>query len=96
MLITIPSGGPDHEPFPSWEIEDALRQTLADAGSGEFDGNDMDFETGEVTLFMYGPDTDLLFASAEPVLKRLVLPKGVVAIKRYGEPGAREELVRIT
>jgi hypothetical protein len=70
------------------KIQDALRKAVAEAGTGEFDGNEIDVQTNEVTLFLYGPKADQLFASIEPVLKSLSLPPGTLVTRRYGAPGA--------
>ena len=74
-------------------IESRLSQAIAAAGAGEFDGNLVGVD--DATLYMYGPDADRLFAVAEPVLRSARLPAGTLAVKRYGEPGAREEHVRL-
>lgn len=60
-------------------------------GVGEFDGNLVG--TDDATLYMYGPDADRLFAVVEPILRAARLPAGSLIVKRYGEPGAREEQV---
>ncbi|MEU0565467.1 hypothetical protein ABZ297_08765 [Nonomuraea sp. NPDC005983] len=90
ILIEIPApeAGADFDAL--GEIEDELDRVLARTGTGEFDGNDVDLQTGGVTLYMYGPSADRMFTGVEAVLKRFPLPKGTVAIKRYGGPGAKE------
>jgi len=65
------------------EFEDELSDAIADAGVGEFDGDD--FGKGESILYMYGPDADKLFDVVQPLLQRSALTKGGYAIKRYGE-----------
>jgi hypothetical protein len=65
------------------ELEDELSDAIADAGVGEFDGDD--FGMGESILYMYGPDADKLFGVVQPLLQKSALSKGGYAIKRYGE-----------
>ena len=70
----------------------SLEERLADAiemhDAGEFDGDVLGPD--DATIYMYGPDADLLFAAIEPVLKRLRLPRGSHAVKRYGGAGDAE------
>ena len=48
------------------------------------DGNEIG--EGECTLFMYGPDADLLFAAIEPRLRASRMTKGGSVVKRHGDP----------
>ena len=71
-------------------LEKALEQAIADAGVGEFDGNEIG--EGLAILFMYGADADTLLRSILPVVQSsLLLARGTV-IRRYGPPdkGVRE------
>jgi hypothetical protein len=91
-LVHLPAPeGSDLSPL--FAIEDSLIEAIEASGAGEFDGNEIG--QGQVTLYMYGPDADRLFAAIEPVLVGVPLPPGCVAVKRYGEPGAREEVVEL-
>jgi len=68
-----------------------LDRMIRSNGAGEFDGDE--FGEGACTLFIYGPDADLLFRAVEPSLRSSPLVRGGTAIKRYGPRGSREELV---
>jgi len=70
-----------------------LDQMIRSSGAGEFDGDE--FGEGACTLFMYGPDADLLFRAVEPALRSSPLVRGGRAIKRYGPPGSREESIAL-
>ena len=83
----------------AWELEvlgglgDDLRETVAEADVGEFDGHDVG--EGQCTLYLYGPDADELFDAIEPLLLQQNWPRDVVAVKRYGAPGAAEVRVPV-
>jgi hypothetical protein len=67
-----------------------LREAIAQAGAGEFDGNE--FGGGEVTLYAYGPDADALFAVMAPVLRDIPFRPAHIVL-RYGsasDPSAAE------
>ena len=60
------------------------------------DGNQ--FGGGEVELFTYGPDADVLFGVIEESLRGFEVRPGSYAIKRYGaieDPNVREERVEL-
>jgi hypothetical protein len=50
------------------ELEHALEKTIADAGVGVFDGSDMTGEQRSGSLYMYGPDADVLLRVVQPLL----------------------------
>lgn len=74
-------------------LEDQLIELLARTKCGEFDGNEIS-ET-KATLFMYGPDADLLFSTIEGTLRAYPLCKGARVEIRPGGPGiaSREVLL---
>jgi hypothetical protein len=62
---------------------------MENSGMGEYDGNEIG--GGTFTIYMYGSSAARLWDVAAPVLKTLPPPAGSYAIKRYGEPGAKED-----
>ena len=75
-------------------IEDAIIEAIDRAGVGEFDGNEVGSDG--VTLYMYGPDADTLWAAIESVVRQSPLGPGSHAIKRYGGPGAPESRIDLS
>jgi hypothetical protein len=72
-----------------------LEQVIKAKHLGLFDGDE--FGQGECTLYMYGPDADVLFAAIEPLLRSSPLTKAGSATKRYGDaadPNTKE--VKVT
>jgi len=53
---------------------DQLEAAVAEAGVGEYDGDE--FGGGECTLFFCGPDVDRLLAVLQPLLRRSPLCRG--------------------
>ena len=90
LLVYLPYTDTDLGPL--FAIEDALMAAIEECGAGELDGNDVG--GGEATLFMYGPDADRLFEAVEATLRQL-LPPGSRAVKRYGAPGAPQNVISL-
>lgn len=61
--------------------QDVLREEIQRVDAGEFDGNE--FGGGEVVLYAYGPDADVLFAVMAPTLRSLPFRPAQVVL-RYG------------
>jgi hypothetical protein len=75
-------------------LEDQLHSVIATANVGEFDGNEIG--QGELTLYMYGPDAEKLFAVVAPVLRGAQLTQSAVASVRSGPPGSTARTVRLS
>jgi hypothetical protein len=61
--------------------QEVLREEIQRADAGEFDGNE--FGAGEVVLYAYGPDADVLFAVMAPTLRSLPFRPAQIVL-RYG------------
>jgi hypothetical protein len=64
-------------------LENCLTKAIEEINVGEFDGDEAG--QGEVTLYMYGPDANRLFATVEPLLRASGFEG--YAIKRFGGAG---------
>src|ERR1700761_8036558 len=66
-------------------LEDSLIEALSGSELAEFDGN----EVGEdsVVLYLYGPDSEKLFARIEPILRDYPLCQSAQVVIRRGKPG---------
>jgi hypothetical protein len=89
------SGLPDHvyQDHDLATLEERLTDVIGRERLGEFDGNEIG--PAEVTLFMYGPDAERLFAGIESVLRGYPLCQSARVVIRGGGPGAPEREVRI-
>lgn len=74
-------------------LEDQLIEIIDAGRLGEFDGNE--FGPEEVTLFMYGPDAERLYAAIAETLLAYPLCRGAKVEIRYGAPGARTRVVTL-
>jgi hypothetical protein len=74
-----------------FSLEEDLACAVDDAGVGVYDGNEIG--EGTFVMFLYGQEADALSHVVLEVLGEYELPAGSYLIKRYGEPGAREERV---
>jgi hypothetical protein len=85
--------GLDEERATIRQAQQSLRDAIAAAGVGEFDGNE--FGASTVVLYAYGPDADALFAIMSPTLRALPFRPAHVVL-RYGsatDPSAAEHRV---
>ncbi len=75
-----------------FDLEERLEEVINRQHLGEYDGNEIG--EGFCTLFMYCSDADFLFSGIETTLKTSNLINNMYIVKRYGQPGAREEIIR--
>ncbi|TVQ30970.1 MAG: hypothetical protein EA376_11260 [Phycisphaeraceae bacterium] len=95
VLLHLPYPGdglpPGHVVEQMHALQDELDTAITNAGVGELDGDE--FGDGECVVFMYGQDADALWSAVDRVLKQKRFMAGAKAVKRYGQPGAREEVI---
>jgi hypothetical protein len=80
-----------------YELEDRLSGAIADAGEGECDGHDVTPDLSKATIYLYGPDAEILFVVAQQVLEYSDCVHNAVALLRFGPPedGVIEREVRL-
>lgn len=96
LIITIPliDGRPDSQEVKNvYKMEDELIKAIERSRAGEYDGNEVSIRI--FTMYAYGPSADKLFEVAQAVLAKYPLPAGSRAVKRYGQPGAKEERISL-
>lgn len=96
VLVHLDGRGLPNEVYERYDIvtiEDQLIELLEGTGLGEFDG--IERGQGEATLFLYGPDAELLFAAIDPLLRAYPLCRNARVVVRRGAPGAPEREVRL-
>lgn len=71
-----------------FDLELKLHDLVDNSGLGTVDGNEMDMGEApnslDMTLFLIGPDVDVLFDFVVPHLKMCPLSKKAYAVKFYG------------
>lgn len=96
LIVTIPiaDGRPDSPEVKSvYRLEDDVIKVIAQSGAGEYDGNEI--REHAFIMYVYGPSADKLFGLVQPILAKYPLPSGSRAVRRYGQPGAREERIQL-
>ena len=76
-------------------LETQLEEAIAQAGAGEFDGNEVAADGSDGSLYMYGPDADALFGAVRSTLEASPFMRGARVTLRYGPPedGVRERQI---
>ena len=69
-------------------LEGRLRDAIAQARVGEFDGNEIAADLTDGTLYMYGPDAEALFQVVRPILVAATCFRRAAATLRLGPPEA--------
>lgn len=72
-------------------LRDRLIRAVNAREVGEFDA--LEFDEGFATLTFNGADADRLAAIVLPIAKSYAARSGSYVLKRYGEPGAREQSI---
>jgi len=86
VIVRFEYGRTDLQPI--FELEDKLQAAIAKASAGEYDGNEVATDGSDGTLYMYGPDADVLFSVVRPVLEQSDFMRGARVQVRYGPPAA--------
>jgi hypothetical protein len=95
LRLTDDEFGTTEDADAAYALEDKVLEALASRiDIGECDGHE--FGGGWFAIFCYGPDAERLFETLSPVLLGSDFPKGSLAVKRYGPPGAAEEIIQLT
>jgi hypothetical protein len=74
-------------------LQEKLDELLNNSRVGMFDGNEVG--GGELVLFLYGPDAELLFQYIEPTLRAEEFCKGSKVVIRWGGPHAPQREVNL-
>lgn len=68
---------------PLHELDLALADRIEEEGVGVYDGHEINMDGTDGRLFMYGPNADLLFKAALPVLTPAYFMEGAVATLQF-------------
>lgn len=81
----------DEEPIEALTCR--LERLMEATGAGELDGDE--WGGGYCRLFLHGPDANSIVAAVLPDLLEYPARPGSYMVKRYGAPGAIEELIEL-
>lgn len=85
IVVRFTYAADDLEPL--FALERRLEAAIADAGVGEFDGNEIATDLSDGCLYMYGPDAEALFRVVRPLLSESICFRTATATLRFGPPG---------
>jgi len=85
VIIHFQYGSPDLTRL--FALEDKIKDVVAKAHVGEYDGNEVAVDGSDGFLYLYGTDADKLLKAIEPVLAETSFMKGAKVKKRYGPAG---------
>ena len=80
-----------------YELSDELRTIIEKNNLGEFDGHEVAIDNSDGSLYMYGPNAELLFKGIKSTLEKTRFLNGAEAVLRFGPPeeGVKEITVEI-
>jgi hypothetical protein len=84
VIVTFNYGEVDLTPL--FALEERLEAAIANAGVGEYDGNEITTDLSNGFLYMYGPDAENLFAVVWPILASAKFMEGASVRMRFGPP----------
>jgi hypothetical protein len=74
-------------------FEDTLSFKVVDAGVGEFDGHDIEYD--QIILYLYGRDATALWATIADTVRAVSLGERSCAVVRRGPPGSAETTIAL-
>ncbi len=94
VLISLDGQGLDNAVYQAYDLstlEDLLSEQIEPDGIGELDGH----ESGptQTTIYLYGPDAEMLFSRVQPVLASYPLCQNSRVVIRRGGPGSGQREV---
>ncbi|WP_298903604.1 hypothetical protein [uncultured Psychroserpens sp.] len=80
-----------------YALRDKLETAIENNNLGEYDGHEMAIDYSDGSLYMYGPNAELLFNGIKPILETTTFLNGAKAKLRFGPPedGIKEIIVDI-
>ncbi len=72
-----------------------LDEIISKAGVGEYDWHEINMDGSDDTLFMYGPNAEILFKTVRPALQEVDFMQGAVATLWFGTPGEDTKMIEV-
>ncbi len=69
--------------LPFFKFEDELARSIEDAGIGEFDGNALSDSGTDCSMYIYGPDANVILALIAPRLRSAPFLARIIVTLRY-------------
>ena len=84
VIVYFDYGIEDLEPI--FQLGNKLEKIISDNNVGEYDGNEMAMDYSDGSLYMYGPNAEVLFKTIKSTLEETDFLKGSIAKLRFGPP----------
>jgi hypothetical protein len=84
IIVHFQYGSTDLQPI--FALEQELETAIENAKAGEYDGNEVATDGSDGSMYMYGPNADMLYNVVCPILKKAAFMKGARVTLRYGPP----------
>jgi hypothetical protein len=97
VTIHFKYGQEDWSPF--FALEKVIKNSIATAGVGDYDGNLLAVGGRDGNMYFYGPSADALLEVLKSHLLGAEFLKGIEVTLRYGpltDPNARESMIPLT
>jgi hypothetical protein len=78
-----------------FELESKLRNAIELKQVGEYDGHEIAMDSSDGTLYMYGPNAEVLFKCIKPILDETGFMRGAIAQLRFGPPSDNVKEIEI-
>jgi hypothetical protein len=69
---------------PLFELDARLDKIISEAGVGEYDWHEIALDGSDGSIYMYGPNAEVLFKTVRPQLEKTLFMKGAIACLRFG------------
>jgi hypothetical protein len=77
-----------------YAVEDQLRNAVAEANVGEYDGREVADDGSVGYFYLYGPDAEALYQAIRPVLEATIFTRNAAVKLRFG-PDKRSTPTRV-
>ena len=95
VTVQLPNGAPPFEMLTELKVQ--LQNAIDKAGVGEFDRIEVATDLSDASLFMHGPNADVLFETVRPILESTPFISEATVLIRYGgaDDNTRERRITI-
>ncbi len=82
VIITFQYGLEEIDPI--YELVDKLSKILSDKNIGNCDGHEIAMDNSDGSIYLYGPNAEILFKAIKPALDSTSFLNGATATLRFG------------
>jgi hypothetical protein len=94
VTVQFPNGAPTFEMLN--ELKLRLQNAIEKSGVGEFDRIEIATDLSDASLFMHGPNADVLFATVRPILESAPFTINATVLMSYGTSDEKTREIQLT